>query len=84
MPFLHRLAIAKPFISNGEFEMTTNDPSNVYISNGQLYIMPTLTSDSISGGHDAVMNGATYQLQGCTAQGGGTLFPPSHLRAHSV
>ncbi|KAG1765561.1 concanavalin A-like lectin/glucanase [Suillus occidentalis] len=57
---------------NGEFEMTTNDPSNVYISNGQLYIMPTLTSDSISGGHDAVMNGATYQLQGCTAQGGGT------------
>ncbi|KAG2148227.1 glycoside hydrolase family 16 protein [Suillus bovinus] len=57
---------------NGEFEMTTNDPSNVYISNGQLYIMPTLTSDSIDGGYAAVMDGGSYQLQGCTAQGGGT------------
>ncbi|KAG0698422.1 glycoside hydrolase family 16 protein [Suillus ampliporus] len=52
---------------NGEFEMTTDDPNNVYISNGQLYIMPTLTSDSIDGGYSAVMDGATYQLSGCTA-----------------
>ncbi|KAH7890395.1 glycoside hydrolase family 16 protein [Phlebopus sp. FC_14] len=55
---------------NGEFEMTTNSPNNVYVSNGQLYIMPTLTSDSIDGGYDSVMNGATYDLQGCTASGG--------------
>lgn len=52
---------------NGEFEMTTNSPNNVYISNGQLYIMPTLTSDTISGGYGAVMDGATYTLDGCTA-----------------
>ncbi|KAG1740932.1 concanavalin A-like lectin/glucanase domain-containing protein [Suillus lakei] len=57
---------------NGEFEMTTNDPSNVYVSNGQLYIMPTLTSDTIDGGYSAVMDGGTYQLPGCTAQGGAT------------
>ncbi|KAG1787577.1 glycoside hydrolase family 16 protein [Suillus plorans] len=57
---------------NGEFEMTTDNPSNVYISNGQLYIMPTLTSDSIDGGWDSVMSGATYPLQDCTAQGGGS------------
>ncbi|KAG1883747.1 glycoside hydrolase family 16 protein [Suillus subluteus] len=59
---------------NGEFEMTTNSDSNVYISNGQLYIMPTLTSDSIPGGWGAVMNNGSYQLQGCTAQGGGNFF----------
>lgn len=58
------------FISNGEFEMTTNNPSNVYINNGQLYIMPTLTSDTIDGGYSSIMNGANYTLSGCTAQGG--------------
>ncbi|KAG1733861.1 glycoside hydrolase family 16 protein [Suillus paluster] len=55
---------------NGEFEMTTDDPNNVYISNGQLYIMPTLTSDSIPGGYPAVMDGGNYTLSGCTAQDG--------------
>lgn len=55
---------------NGEFEMTTDNPANVYISNGQLYIMPTLTSDSIDGGWASVMDGTTYQLPDCTAQGG--------------
>lgn len=55
---------------NNEFEMTTNSPSNVYISNGQLYIMPTLTSDTISGGYSSVMDGATYTLDGCTASNG--------------
>jgi beta-glucanase (GH16 family) len=55
---------------NGEFEMTTDSPSNVYISNGQLYIMPTLTSDTIDGGYGAVMNNGSYQLPDCTTQGG--------------
>ncbi|KAG8221570.1 glucan 1,3-beta-glucosidase [Butyriboletus roseoflavus] len=55
---------------NGEFEMTTNSQNNVYISNGQLYIMPTLTSDTISGGYSSVMNNATYTLDGCTASNG--------------
>ena len=53
--------------------MTTNSPNNVYISNGQLYIMPTLTSDSIGGGYSAVMDGATYTLDGCTASGGASV-----------
>lgn len=53
--------------------MTTNSPNNVYISNGQLYIMPTLTSDSIDGGYSAVMDGATYTLDGCTASGGASV-----------
>lgn len=57
---------------NGEFEMTTNSANNIYISNGELYIMPTLTSDSISGGYGAVMDGATYTLDGCTASSGTT------------
>ncbi|KIK95205.1 glycoside hydrolase family 16 protein [Paxillus rubicundulus Ve08.2h10] len=57
---------------NGEFEMTTNSPNNVYISNGQLFIMPTLTSDSISGGYSSVMDGGTYTLDGCTATSGVT------------
>lgn len=57
-------------LRNGEFEMTTNSLSNVYVSNGQLYIMPTLTSDTISGGYSSVMDGATYTLDGCTASSG--------------
>lgn len=50
--------------------MTTNSANNVYLADGQLYLMPTLTSDSISGGYGAVMNGATYKLDGCTASSG--------------
>jgi hypothetical protein len=61
-------------VSNGEFEMTTDSPSNVYISNGQLYIMPTLTSDTIDGGYGAVMNNGSYQLPDCTTRGGGKFF----------
>ena len=52
---------------NGEFQMTTADPANLHVTNGQLYITPTLTSDEI--GKDKVMNGETYKLQGCTVQG---------------
>lgn len=50
--------------------MTTNSQNNVYISDGELYIMPTLTSDTISGGYSSVMDGATYTLDGCTASSG--------------
>ncbi|KAI5996066.1 glycoside hydrolase family 16 protein [Pisolithus marmoratus] len=69
---------------NGEFEMTTNSANNVYISNGQLYIMPTLTSDSISGGYGAVMNGATYTLDGCTASNGTTTSGNSTTTSNST
>jgi len=36
----------------------------LFISNNQLYIMPTLTSDVISSA--SILNGANYTLQGCT------------------
>ena len=49
---------------NGEFEMTTASDTNLFTRNGQLYIFPTLTSDEI--GTDAVLNGRTYNLTGCT------------------
>jgi hypothetical protein len=49
---------------NGEFQMTTDSSSNLFISNNQLYIMPTLTSDVISSG--SIINGGNYTLQGCT------------------
>lgn len=44
--------------------MTTNLDENLYIKNGQLYIMPTLTSDEI--GTSAIFDGSTYTLDGCT------------------
>ena len=49
---------------NGEFQMTTQEDDNLFIRNGQLYIMPTLTSDEI--GTDSIFNGYTYNLTGCT------------------
>ncbi|KAH0828623.1 glucan 1,3-beta-glucosidase [Lanmaoa asiatica] len=72
---------------NGEFEMTTNSPNNVYTSNGELYIMPTLTSDTISGGYGSVMDGSTYTLDGCTASSGvndqGAFVLPNQKRQYT-
>ena len=44
--------------------MTTASPNNTFIKNNQLYLLPTLTSDVI--GTDAVFNGHTFNLTGCT------------------
>lgn len=44
--------------------MTTDSPNNSFVKDGHLYIHPTLTSDVI--GRDAVLNGYTYNLTGCT------------------
>jgi len=49
---------------NGEFQMTTDSSSNLYISNSQLYIMPTLTSDTIPLAN--ILDGGNFTLQGCT------------------
>ncbi|EJD07749.1 uncharacterized protein FOMMEDRAFT_116159 [Fomitiporia mediterranea MF3/22] len=49
---------------NGEFQMTTDSSDNLYIKNGELYIMPTLTSDEI--GASSIFDGYTYNLTGCT------------------
>jgi hypothetical protein len=44
--------------------MATDSPTNSFVQDGKLYIIPTLTSDAI--GKDAVFNGYTYNLTGCT------------------
>jgi len=49
---------------NGEFEMTTNSPTNSFVKDGKLYILPTLTSDVI--GQNAIFDGYTFNLTGCT------------------
>ncbi|KAJ3267404.1 hypothetical protein HK104_005934 [Borealophlyctis nickersoniae] len=54
----------------GEFDWTTNSNQNVYVSNGQLHIVPTLTSDTL--GEAAVMDGTTIDLTSdgsCTSTG---------------
>lgn len=45
--------------------MTTTSDTNLYFSNGQLYILPTLSSLAIQG--NIMQNGANYTLPGCTA-----------------
>ena len=49
---------------NGEFEMTTASSNNSFIRNGELYILPTLTSDVV--GRDGIFDGHTFNLTGCT------------------
>ncbi|KAF8460789.1 glycoside hydrolase family 16 protein [Russula ochroleuca] len=49
---------------NGEFEMTTASSNNSFIRDGELYILPTLTSDVI--GRDGIFDGHTFNLTGCT------------------
>ena len=44
--------------------MTTASVNNSFIQNGMLYIVPTLTSDNI--GTAAVLDGAVYNITGCT------------------
>ena len=51
---------------NGEFQMTTQDSGNLFVQNGQLYILPTLTSDEI--GNSSVFDGYTYNLPNCSSQ----------------
>ncbi|EKM82304.1 hypothetical protein AGABI1DRAFT_124786 [Agaricus bisporus var. burnettii JB137-S8] len=49
---------------NGQFEMTTAFRNNSFVKDGFLYIVPTLTSDSI--GNDAIFDGTVYNITGCT------------------
>ncbi|GJE92365.1 glycoside hydrolase family 16 protein [Phanerochaete sordida] len=70
---------------NGEFQAVTADSKNLYTKNGELYIMPTFTSDDV--GRQAVLSGGTLDLgNACTSQsssnctaksdGSGTALPP--------
>ncbi|KAH9479117.1 Beta-1,3-glucan-binding protein [Psilocybe cubensis] len=47
---------------NGEFEMTTDSDDNLFLKNGELYIMPTLTSDKVNN----ILDGGKFTLDGCT------------------
>ena len=58
---------------NGEFQMTTDDSANLHIKNGQLYLVPSLTSDEI--GKDSILNGYTYKLPSCTVSGNAVRTP---------
>lgn len=53
--------------SNGEFEMTTTSPSNSFVQNSALHIVPTLTADTIPGGNASVFDGYMYNATGCTS-----------------
>jgi beta-glucanase (GH16 family) len=44
--------------------MTTTSQNNSFVKDGFLYIVPTLTSDSI--GANAVFDGTVYNITGCT------------------
>ena len=44
--------------------MTTASSNNSFVEDGKLYIVPTLTSDVI--GSNAIFNGYTYNITGCT------------------
>ncbi|KAJ7583872.1 GH16 beta-1,3-glucan recognition protein [Mycena floridula] len=49
---------------NGEFEMTTASTNNSFVVDGHLYLVPTLTSDSIP--LDAILDGHVYNISDCT------------------
>lgn len=45
--------------------MTTSSSTNSYVSNGHLYLNPTLTSSSLSS-PDAIFDGTVYNMTDCT------------------
>ncbi|THU82609.1 concanavalin A-like lectin/glucanase [Dendrothele bispora CBS 962.96] len=67
---------------NGEFQITTNSDDNLKVQNGQLYIIPTLTSDSI--GTDKIFDGFTYNVDGCTTDNKTACSAKSNSGTHTV
>jgi beta-glucanase (GH16 family) len=67
---------------NGEFQMTTSDPSNIYTNNGQLYIMPTLTSDILPAA--SIFDGGNYTLKDCTSTNKTACSVSSNAKTHAV
>ncbi|KZT71227.1 glycoside hydrolase family 16 protein [Daedalea quercina L-15889] len=47
---------------NGEFQITRQTTTNLHVTNGELYITPTLVSDEISGGYSAILDGGSFSL----------------------
>lgn len=60
--------------------MTTTSQTNSFISNGQLYLNPTLTASTLSS-PDSLYDGLVYNLTGCTynltADNGGFTIQPN-------
>ncbi|EEB95526.1 hypothetical protein MPER_05489, partial [Moniliophthora perniciosa FA553] len=65
----------------------TKQSRNARIENGELWIVPTMTSDNLDGGRDAIFNGGSYDLgDDCSTQDnssncavksdGSTVIPP--------
>lgn len=55
---------------NGAFDWTTSSERNSYVKDGKLYILPTLTNETIS--NEDILNGYTVNLTAdgtCTGQG---------------
>ena len=82
---LHNLKINLQFIifflhSNNEFEMTTTSHTNSFITNGHLYLNPTLTAPTLSS-PDSLYDGLVYNLTGCTfnltTPNGGFIIQPN-------
>ncbi|KAF3934530.1 Beta-glucanase [Dactylella cylindrospora] len=56
---------------NGQFDWTTSDPSNIYVSKDGLRIVPTLTNETTKISNDQIINGYTLNLTtdgSCTSQ----------------
>ncbi|KAK3790167.1 hypothetical protein RRG08_010785 [Elysia crispata] len=72
---------------NGEFQVYTNDPKNVFTRNGKLYLQPTLTVDDSRFDENFLYNGKMDMTQifgyctqsgnyGCTREGKYGMLPP--------
>ena len=64
--------------------MTTASPNNSFVRDGQLYLVPTLTSDVI--GYDAVLGSPphTFNLTGCTDANATNCGAVSNASANAV
>ena len=60
--------------------MTTNSPNNLFLQDSELYIYPTLTSDTVPN----VLNGGNYTLSGCTTSNHSACTVTSNAAAGTV
>lgn len=62
--------------------MTTNSANNSFVQNGELFIVPTLTADVI--GENAIFNGHTFNLTGCTSTNASACSATSNVFDNAV
>lgn len=69
----------------GEFEWTTDSDRNLYVEDGKLYILPTLTNDTIS--NSEILNGYTVNLTKdgtCTGSGASDCWVTSNSSTSTI